>query len=354
MKSISFLAIVSSAFVVGCGSEEKESTDKKKADADGGKPAAAAAQSFDTPEAVFAAFSQATANNDWQSAIGMITDESKAMVVMGMIFQAGFMTMDDEAKGKELEQIGKKYGLDENMPEPASPDDVDVNSLVDDLPGFIGELSAWIAANDTDSKGGFPKLTEVSDIKIDGDSATGLVKTEDGQQPIEFRKVDGQWKVHMATGPPPAPSIDELGVDFANVGEGEIGSMQVGDKTAALRHAFAYHAKFFDDPCIVLTLTAVEVSAEKQQDLEQQLKENPDNAFFFPDGPNVRLTLTPEGQLMSMNAWIDNSSINTNRGPAVDVQIDGNKISGRVGMAPKEFGEQEFQFHAKFDTEIRF
>jgi hypothetical protein len=183
------------------------------------------------------------------------------------------------------------------------------------------------------------------------DSAT--TETEMGPQPIEFRKIDGNWRVHLATGPPP-PTIDELELDFSDTRDGEIGSMQLGDKTTGLNHAFAYLAKFFDDPCIVLVLTALEVSDEKNAELEKQLKEDPDDTHFFADGPSVSLTLTPAGEVMSMFVWIDNASISGNRGPAVDVVIDDDTISGKVCMAPKEFGDNELQFKAEFDAEVQF
>ncbi len=175
-----------------------------------------------------------------------------------------------------------------------------------------------------------------------------------GPQPIEFLKIDGKWRVQLATGPPPQPSIDELGMDFEDTGDGEIGSMQLGEQASGLNHAFAYRAKFFDDPCIVLVLTTLEVSDETKAELQAQLKEDPENTHFFADGPHVSLTLTPEGELMSMLVWIDNKSMSGNRGPAVDVVIEDDTISGRVGMAPKKFGDDELQFKAEFDADIQF
>jgi hypothetical protein len=351
MKSSWFLVVACAVFAVGCsrGQTESAGTANEKAE-----NKASSVQSFGTPEAVFAAFAQAMEKDDWQSAITMITDESKQMVVTGMVMQASFMTMEDEAKGMELEQLFKKHGLDEEAAGESAGEDFDVNSLVTDLPAFVDELSAWIVANAKDTESGFPRLTEISDVKIDGDVASAVTSTEMGPQPIEFHKVDGQWKLHLATEPPPEPSIDELGLDFEATGDGQIGSMKLGERSSGLNYAFAYHAKLFDEPCIVLLLTAVEIANEQQSELEQKLKEGDGDAVFFPDGPHVNLTLSPEGKLMSMNVWIDNSSISGNRGPAVDVQIDEDTLSGRVGMAPKKFGEEMLQFQADFETEIRF
>lgn len=351
MKYLPFLIAACLAFAVGCNKPADESTESTET---APKDSPVAAQTSDSPEAVFSAFAAATEKDDWPTAIGMITDESKQMIVMGMVMQSSFMTMDDESKGKSLEELFKKYGLDDSLAE--SEEEPDLTKVITDLPGFVGELNAWIKANADDADEGFPKLTKITDVKIDGDTATALAETEMGPQPIEFQKENGQWKVNLATEPPPQsePSIDEMGIDFDNTGDGKIGSMQVGEKSSGLNHAFAYRGKFFDEPCVILVLSAEEVSAEKRSELEQDLKEKDGDAMFFADGPNVTLTLSPDGELRSMFAWIDNTSTSSNFGPALDVEIDGDTIRGRAGMAADPSRENAPQFQAKFDTKINF
>ena len=352
MKSLSSLVFACLVVTAGCSDNQSNPADKSAGT--GTKSVESVVQSFDTPEAVFHVFSQSMQEENWRSAVTMITNESQQMIVMGMVMQASFMTMDDQAKGNELEQLFKKHGLDEEVMEAPGEEEVDVNQLVKDLPAFVGDLAEWIKANADDAEEGFAKMTKLYDVKIEGDAASALVETEMGPQPMEFRKVEGQWKLHLAMEPPPAPSIDELGIDFENTGDGEIGLMQLGEKKSGLNHAFAYHGKFFDEPCVYLVLSAFEVSEEKQSELEKDLKDKDGDAVFFAGGPNVALTLSPEGELMSMFAWIDNTSTSRNRGPAVDVQIKGNTIRGRAGMARDSDKEEGLQFQAKFETSIRF
>ena len=130
--------------------------------------------------------------------------------------------------------------------------------------------------------------------------------------------------------------------------------MHLGDKEIELNHAFAYRGKFFEDPCIVLVLSEIPVSDEKRTRLQEQLAENPENAMFFAEGANVSLTLSEDGELMSMFAWADNTSISRSRGAAVEVAIKGDTINGRAGMASEGSGEHDLEFHAEFDTEISF
>lgn len=350
MKTIYLATVVCLSLLVGCSS----SKDSDTTTADSSKQPNSA--TFDTPQAAFTAFSDAMAGDDLESAISMITEESQEMLVFGLVMQSAFLTMEDEAKGKDLESLFKKHGLDDSVmdEQPGPEDSFELSSLTQGLPAFVGELSAWINAHDKESENGFPKMGELTDVNIEGDKATGVANTESGKQPIEFQKLQDSWKVHLAMGPPPVPSIDELGLDFDQAGEGSLGSMRLGENSSGLNHVFAYRASFFDEPCIMLILTAIEVSEEKRSELAQQLKEDPENAFFFADGPNVSLTLTPDAELMAMNAWIDNSSISRNRGPAIEIEATADRISGRVGMVSSQTDENELQFQAKFDTEISF
>jgi hypothetical protein len=279
------------------------------------------------------------------------------MMITGLVMQASFMTMEDQAKGKELEALFKKHGFDEDSPdsdEPGGDEMVDFSKLTDDLPAFVGDLSAWIKANEPDPEGGFPKLESLSNVKIEGDTATAMTSTEMGEQPIEFRKVDGSWKINLATGPGPEPTVDELGLDFDDTRDGTIGWLQLGDKSSGLNHAFAFNAKFFDEPCIMLVLTKDAVTDQQQKELEEDLKAEDGNAMFFADGPSVKLTLTPEGEIMAMHVWIDNSSLSGSRGPAIEFERNGDSISGRVGMAPEEYGDEVLQFQAKFETDDNY
>lgn len=350
MKAVHLL-VIASLITVGCSSSETET--RSTSSPETSEQAESETPSLDTPEAVFAQFKNAMQDEDWESAITLINRESQEMMVMGMVMQAAFMTMEDESKGKELEAIFAKHGLEELTQDDPNAEPVDFDALSEKLPAFVGEVADWIADNSEGEDEGFPEMGELSGLSIEGDKATATVSTEMGDQPIEFQKIDGQWKLNLAMGPPPPPSIDELGFDFED-SLGEIGSMTMGDNEVGLNHAFAYRGQFFEDPCIVLVLSAEPVSEEKRSELQAQIKEDPENVMFFPEGANVTLTMTPEGDLMSMFAWVDNTSISGNRGPAVDVTIDGDSIIGRVGMAPEEYGDNKLQFQAKFETEIAF
>ena len=50
--------------------------------------------------------------------------------------------------------------------------------------------------------GAFAEMGDLSDVTIDGDTAKAVSKTEFGDQPIEFRKTENGWVVHLPIGGP--------------------------------------------------------------------------------------------------------------------------------------------------------
>ncbi len=80
--------------------------------------------------------------------------------------------------------------------------------------------------------------------------------------------------------------------------------------------------------------------------------EGNDDAFFVR-GPNLKLTFDEQGELMFVFAWADNKSINTNTAAEVGVEIEPQKVHGKVAMSePDELGEMTYQFSAEFDLPL--
>jgi hypothetical protein len=171
---------------------------------------------FDSPEAAFKAFQEATEAEDWQAAARCLTPESQAMMADGLIFGASFATLGDPEKEKELEQLLKRYEIDMDA-EPKEPQDKDPSAMpsfvadVENKPALIEDLFAWLKKNST---GGGPsfEIKKLGEVKIDGDEATAMAETEDGDKPIEFRRVDGGWLIHLPSdrGPSAGGDLPEL------------------------------------------------------------------------------------------------------------------------------------------------
>lgn len=165
---------------------------------------------FDTPEAAFKAFQTASEAEDWQAAARCLTPESQAMMADGLIFAASFATLGSTEKEKELEQLLKNHKIDMDA-EPKAPKDKDAAAMpsfvaeVEDKPALIEDLFGWLKKNSS-SRGPSFDVKKLGEVKTDGDKATALAETEDGDKPVEFRRVDGGWLIHLPSGGGPSVS----------------------------------------------------------------------------------------------------------------------------------------------------
>ncbi|MEX2142532.1 MAG: hypothetical protein WD894_24980 [Pirellulales bacterium] len=167
---------------------------------------------FDTPEAAFNAFQKAMEAEDWQAAARCLTPESQATMADGLIFGSSFATFGDTEKAKDLKQLLKRYEIDMDA-EPKEPADKDAAAMpsfvadVENKPALIEDLFAWLNKNSTSGSPTF-EIKNLGEVKIDGDEATAMAETERGDQPVEFRKVDGGWLIHLPNGGGPTVSGD--------------------------------------------------------------------------------------------------------------------------------------------------
>ena len=343
------------ATVCGCGGDAATSSSPSQ------ENAAPASRQFDTPEAVYVAMVEATKNKDYKTMAELSTPDTQALMAGGMIFGAGFMTIEDENKEKELKELLGRHGIDMDdeaePPADMSPEEAMKAMVepVEDLPTFIDEIMTWMDKNSDDDSGGFAELGELGEVTVDGDSASAGGETDQGPQPIEFRKLDGSWRVHLPMdGPGGGDMPPELGLEEPeDDGTPGLGTLWYGDKAVKLQHAMAYKSKFFDDPCTVVLLTARPTSERDLNNLKKMLTEEGNDDAFFARGPHVKLSLDENGELMFMFAWIDNMSINSNSGVEVDIQIEGDRVQGSADMPEaQEIADEEYRFEATFDVEL--
>ncbi len=192
---------------------------------------------YDTPQEAFKALKEAAGNEDWKTVCTIITDDSlNTMTVGGALgaafvkdFLGGIAKKDKTGKLeqilKDIDGVLKKHGLTEEVLKDINPKVLfdpettkdpaktkmvmaKVAGKVKDRCGFLKDLFKALP-----SKDGSPLATlaaaEVKDIKVNGDTAKGVLITRKGgkekEGPIEFRKVGGGWKVEIPIGGPPVP-----------------------------------------------------------------------------------------------------------------------------------------------------
>jgi hypothetical protein len=192
---------------------------------------------YKTPQEAFNALKEAAKNEDWKTICTIVTDDSLSMMAaggaVGAVFMKGFIeAFAKDKKDDKVEKIVKdlnaalnKHGLTDevlkgfNLKALFDPktgkDPAATKKILAGVAGKIKDRCAFLADlfKALPSEGGSPlaplATAQVKNIKVDGDTAKGVLITSKGgkekEQPIEFRKVGGSWKVEMPMGGPSAP-----------------------------------------------------------------------------------------------------------------------------------------------------
>ena len=337
--------------LLGCGGDASESSgsEGEAAAPAASAPPASGTPASNTPEEVFAAFRTATQENDMPTVVSLLTPPSQGMMTIGLVMSASFMTIEDESKQESLDAIFRKHIADwddesEVIGENEGPEAI--VAAIDDMPGFVREVSDWIDANGGDGEGGFQEIGELGEVTISGDTASAQIETEMGPQPIEFHNVGGAWRIHL-----PGPETGGAG-PIEDDGTPGLGSLWLDDQQFKLRDVVAYETKFFDDPVTVILFTERKINDAQLGKLRTMVAAGGDDEFFV-SGPNVKLTLDETGDLVGLFAWADNYSINGTDGVEIALSRSGDSISGKAGMpSPGTIFDSTYRFDVDFETEI--
>jgi hypothetical protein len=182
---------------------------------------------YGSPEAAFAAATQAAQREDWRTFSACLTPPSRDALASSMIHNVSHIATARsfasasgigagqavDAKVQPILDVLERHSLDDETVKrmaselPWMPTASDVAKMdqalapIRDRNGFIADMIA--ALRQIDNR---PEVTplaaqsELTDVKIDGDRATGMVVSSDGgpggKQPITFQRSGGGWKIH--------------------------------------------------------------------------------------------------------------------------------------------------------------
>jgi hypothetical protein len=194
------------------GCSGKKTGDGKGGDKGGDKGNGGAATiDQSSPEKVAEAFKKAAADKDWKTMFTCSTDNAKMILIMGPMSRAEGVAFSDASKKESLDAILKKHGIDPTKK--PGPDD-DPMAGVKDKAALFADLTDWLDKNRPKSKNGKPRPsmvdrianTEFNNFKTTGDTATAEMSSGGRKMPIDFKKIDGKWYVHIDLSPR-APSF---------------------------------------------------------------------------------------------------------------------------------------------------
>jgi hypothetical protein len=182
---------------------------------------------YRTPQEAFDAAKKAIEREDWKGFCATLTDDSRDTLAGGMVMMPlmlkGFVKLAPEDKQKEilaklkpLEEVMAKHGLTEEAlakmkdakPAGKGPEAImqafkQLLAPVKDRSAFVADMIAAMKKLDPKQakQGPLAADAELKDVKIDGDTAKGVIVTKkDGQEkrdPVAFRRIDGSWKIDL-------------------------------------------------------------------------------------------------------------------------------------------------------------
>jgi hypothetical protein len=344
-RVLSLVAIVAVAFSAGCG---KSATAK-----------------FDTPEAAFAAFQEATEAEDWPTAANCMTADSQTMMADTLILGASLSTGGDAQKENDVKALLKKHGIDLDAEPPAAKQGAEmpaISASVNDKPALINDLMVWLKRN-KDSGSVFVQVKKIGKVTINGDKASAMVGTNDGQSPMAFVRVDGGWLISMAEGRGPGgpPNLDPGDIPDASLEpEGAVGpgaepgagrgTLWMNEKPHELRYAIAYKTAHFDEPCTAILMTARPLRQNSLNLLKKVLEEDGHDLGFFAPGVSLRLLFGADGKPQYLFAWADNVSINANSGVEAQMSERDGRVVGNASRKSDETDSEKMKY--RFDVEF--
>jgi hypothetical protein len=344
-RVLNVVAIVALAFSGGCGKS--------------------AATKFDTPEAAFEAFQEATEAEDWQTAAHCLTPDSQAMMADSLVLLVSFSAGTDDQKQKEVAALLKKHGMDLDAdPGPAAKSgegDIEISAAVKDKPALIGELMAWAKKNKGSDDFAL-RLKNIGKVTVDGDKASAMVETDRGQRPIGFVRGDGGWLVSMTddAGRAGRPDFDpdaDINTPDAKSAEGPAsepgagrGTLWVGGKAHELRYAVAYKTAHFDEPCTAVLLTARPLSQASLNLLKKVLADEGHDMGFFAPGVSLRLLFDADGKPLYLFAWAENVSLNSSSEIEAQIAERDGRVIGKAAKKEDETLDEKIRY--RFDVEF--
>jgi hypothetical protein len=149
-----------------------------------------------SPEAVFGAAKKAAESKDWKTFYGCCDPENARQMLAGLVMAAGFTVMQDKEGEKEFKELLHRHGLESDKAASMKGDSKPDLASVKDPAGCFGDLMAFCEKK---SKGADVNTMirlqgDLSDVKIDGDKATGTLTLKNGPKtPIAFVRISGSW-----------------------------------------------------------------------------------------------------------------------------------------------------------------
>jgi hypothetical protein len=196
------IVCVAVAFSIGCSAEPPRVVDADSQTSDTtSSDVVAKSTTYDSPEAVFAAYQAAATEGDFVTATQCMTDETQTVVCGSIVLMAIDIGDQNEEARPVLREVFQRYGIDhdakpsEDIKDPVSLMKWAAEPVVNKAE-CVGSLWNWFKAS-----GRMKTIPLASgrliNLQIEGDKATAVVANGNVKKPLEFVKEKGSWRMQF-------------------------------------------------------------------------------------------------------------------------------------------------------------
>lgn len=170
-------------------------------------PTSSQPSGFETPEAAFAAFQTAAEENDFHGAVAALTPESQQAMAGSLVFALSMIAAFDPDNGEALTKLLEKHGITKEKQQAGPPPGLSpdagpavmmraLGSTTNDPAAFVEAALKWMSESDQGGTSEFAGGT-LGSVTVTDNQASAMLTMAEGDKPIEFRRVEGGWLVHL-------------------------------------------------------------------------------------------------------------------------------------------------------------
>ena len=179
-------------------SDSNDTSDPDLADADPPKP--------DTPEEAFQSIKQSLEAGDIYTFAACLSDDSQAILVSSMLTVLHSIPDLKPDRKDEVFALMKRHEISPDEKPKVSNNIEEHKAMMADMrrqAGLVKDKPQFLAEFDKFAPGtiigtfGYLSFTEVVDVTIDGDSASAQMTIGKRNDPMQFKRENGGWRLHI-------------------------------------------------------------------------------------------------------------------------------------------------------------
>ena len=194
-----FCVVALLCLIAGCGGAPDKASDE--ADSGAARGSGVAKEGGSSPEDVFNKIKGGFESGDYASVLKYMAPDDQNSLLYVTMMGLGIATMGDKVAATEVEGILKKHGMKADKENNVNLSDevaakkalAETFKDVKDKPALFEELMKALEKHAGKTNPPIPENAQLTNVKIEGDTATGTITSEGKEKEVNFVKIDGRW-----------------------------------------------------------------------------------------------------------------------------------------------------------------